>query len=158
MLLFQHVNPVQQPPKPVLPFMFTNIALTASRIEIPQRSPFVLVISQSNPIHVLMGRSHLSFRNILAHLCARVTFQLQALDTTYRHSRPMTLLNFSLSNTASKRHNRIPQVYNGWSWFLQTSKTDSIHKNTRITRKFKRSPLLKRKRKRSFRSWSRYHC
>ena len=83
----------------------------------------------SDPIKLFDGLDHTHTpEKFLSHLSARVTFQLgpQPLDIqSYLtwHSRRMSLLYFSLTGTASKWYDCLPQVYeDDWSSFLQTFK------------------------------------
>ena len=83
----------------------------------------------SDPIKIFDGLDHTyPPEKFLAHLSARVTFQLgpQPVDIhSYLtwHSRRMSLLYCSLTGTASNWYDRLPQVYkDDWSSFLQIFK------------------------------------
>ena len=89
-------------------------------------TPSVPFAALSDPIKLFDGLDHTyPPEKFLAHLSARVTFQLgpQPVDIhSYLtwHSRRMSLLYCSLTGTASNWYDRLPQVYkDDWSSFLQ---------------------------------------
>ena len=92
-------------------------------------TPSVPFAALSDPIKLFDGFDHTyPPEKFLAHLSARVTFQLgpQPVDIqsclTW-HSRRMSLLYCSLTGTASNWYDRLPQVYkDDWSSFLQIFK------------------------------------
>ena len=90
----------------------------------------------SDPIKLFDGLDHTyPPEKFLAHLSARVTFQLgpQPVDIqSYLtwHSRRMSLLYCSLTGTASNWYDRLPQVYkDDWSSFLQIFKKQFYSQN-----------------------------
>ena len=92
-------------------------------------TPSVPFAALSDPIKLFDGLDHTyPPEKFLAHLSARVTFQLgpQPVDIhSYLtwHSRRMSLLYCSLTGTASNWYDRLPQVYkDDWSSFLQIFK------------------------------------
>ena len=92
-------------------------------------TPSVPFAALSDPIKLFDGLDHTyPPEKFLAHLSARVTFQLgpQSVDIqSYLtwHSRRMSLLYCSLTGTASNRYDRLPQVYkDDWSSLLQIFK------------------------------------
>ena len=92
-------------------------------------TPSVPFAALSDPIKLFDGLDHTyPPEKFLAHLSARVTFQLgpQPVDIqSYLtwHSRRMSLLYCSLTGTASNWYDRLPQIYkNDWSSFLQIFK------------------------------------
>ena len=92
-------------------------------------TPFVPFAALSDPIKLFDGLNHTyPPEKFLAHLSARVTFQLGQPPIDLQsyltwHSRPMFLLFCSLTGTASNWYDRLPQVYkDDWSSVLQIFK------------------------------------
>ena len=126
-------NSLQPPPNPhnSIPPTSTlafNPSSTYSSIPFPV-TPSVPFAALSDPIKLLDGLDHTyPPEKFLAHLSARVTFQLgpQPVDIhSYLtwHSRRMSLLYCSLTGTASNWYYCLPQVFkDDWSSFLQIFK------------------------------------
>ena len=133
----------QPPPNPNFPPTSHSNPHSSSFPTIPpshfqpiQPTPSVPFAALSDPIKLFDGLDHTyPPEKFLAHLSARVTFQLgpQPLDQqSYLtwHSRRMSLLYCSLTGTASNWYDRLPQVYkNDWSSFLQTFKKQFYFQN-----------------------------
>ena len=128
-----HTNSLQRPPNPPHPIPPTstlpfNSSPLYSSLHFPTTScvPFAAL---SDPIKLFDGLDHTYLPGkFLAHLSARVTFQLgpQPVDIqSYLtwHSCRMSLLYCSLTGTASNWYDRLPQVHkDDWSSFLKSFK------------------------------------
>ena len=123
----------QPPPNPPQPTLSTSTKPFNSSSLHPSppfpTTPSVPFAALSDPIKLFDGLDHTyPPEKFLAHLSARVTFQLgpQPVDIqSYLtwHSRRMSLLYCSLTGTASNWFDRLPQVYiDDWSSFLQIFK------------------------------------
>ena len=113
-------------------------------------TPSVPFAALSDPIKFFDGLDHTyPPEEFLAHLYARVTFQLgpQYIDLQYYltwNSRRMSLLHCSLTGTASNWYDRLPQVYKDeWSSFFHFLGNNSVLKSTQTMLKLKLFPLSK---------------
>ena len=126
-------NSHQPPPNPPQPPLSTStIPFNSSSLQPSPpfpNTPSVPFAALSDPIKLFDGLDHTyPPEKFLAHLSARVTFQLGPQPTDIHsyltwHSRRMSLLYCSLTGTASNWFDRLPQVYkDDWSSFLQIFK------------------------------------
>ena len=119
------------PPNPLPPSNSTipfnpPSSYPSPHFQMPPSAPFAAL---SDPIELFDGLDHTYLpENFLAHLSARVTFQLGPPPVDIQsyltwHSRRMSLFYCSLTGTASNWYDRLPQVYkDDWSSFLQIFK------------------------------------
>ena len=144
--------PLLNPPNSLPPTSTLSSNPSSSYPSFPfPTTPSVPFAALSDPIKLFDGLDHTyPPEKFLAHLSARVTFQLgpQPVDIhSYLtwHSRRMSLLYCSLTGTASNWYDRLPQVYkDDWSSFLQIFKKQFYSQNTHIMLKLKPFPFLKR--------------
>ena len=123
-------QPPPNPPNSLPPTSTLSFNPSSSYPSFPfPTTPSVPFAALSDPIKLFDGLDHTyPPENFLAHLSARVTFQLgpQPVDIQsylFWHSRRMSLLYCSLTGTASNWYDRLPQVYkDDWSAFLQIFK------------------------------------
>ena len=145
-------QPPPNPPNSLPPTSTLSFNPSSSYPSFPfPTTPSVPFAALSDPIKLFDGLDHTyPPEKFLAHLSARVTFQLgpQPVDIqSYLtwHSRRMSLLYCSLTGTASNWYDRLPQVYkDDWSSFLQIFKKQFYSKNTHIMLKLEPFPLLKK--------------
>ena len=145
-------QPPRNPPNSLPPTSTLSFNPSSSYPSFPfPTTPSVPFAVLSDPIKLFDGLDHTyPPENFLAHLSARVTFQLgpQPVDIqSYLtwHSRRMSLLYCFLTGTASNWYDRLPQVLkDDWSSFLQIFAKQFFPKNTHIMLKLKPFPLLKK--------------
>ena len=123
-------QPPPNPPHSIPPKSTLSFNPSSSYPSFPfPTTPSVPFAALSDPIKLFDGLDHTyPPEKFLAHLSARVTFQLgpQPVDIqsySFWHSHRMSLLYCSLTGTASNWYDRLPQVYkDDWSSFLQIFK------------------------------------
>ena len=123
-------QPSPNPPHSIPPISTLPFNPSSSYPSFPfPTTPSVPFAALSDPIKLFDGLDHTyPPEKVLAHISARVTFQLgpQPVDIQSYitwNSRRMSLLYCSLTGTASNWYDRLPQVYkDDWSSFLQIFK------------------------------------